>query len=66
MKIDSTALFVCLDDFCKLYDKAIKEQALPSPQSYRSRQGILSLSELMFIEVLYNNPRKLDRYIREM
>jgi len=54
MKIDSTALFVCLDDFCKLYDKAIKEQALPSPQSYRSRQGILSLSELMFIEVLYH------------
>ena len=54
MRIDSTALFVCLDDFCKLYDKALKEQALPSPQGHRSRQGLLSLGELMFIEVLYH------------
>ena len=30
MKTDSTALFVCLDDFCKLYQSAVQKQALPS------------------------------------
>ena len=29
MRIDITALFVCLDDFCTLYENAIRARALP-------------------------------------
>lgn len=63
MRVDSTALFVSLDDFCKLYDKALSAQALPSPQYRCSRQGLLSLRELMFMEgshrkhIAYNPPQ---------
>lgn len=53
MKIDITALFVCLDDFCKLYESTLKERALPHP-GRRHRESLLSLSEIMFIEVLYH------------
>ena len=52
MSIDITALFVCLDDFCKLYEAAIKEKALPSPRQ-RQREGYLSLSEILLIEILF-------------
>lgn len=53
MKIDITALFVCLDDFCKLYENAVKEQAL-AHSGIRRRTGYLNLSEPFFIEVLYH------------
>lgn len=53
MRIDITALFVCLDDFCTLYENAIRERALP-PTGTRHRTGYLSLSEQLFIEVLYH------------
>ena len=53
MKIDITTLFVCLDDFCKLYAFSVKSNALPSNKT-RQRQGYLSLSEIMLIEVLYH------------
>lgn len=52
MNIDITALFVCLDDFCKLYEATIKEKALPSPRQ-RQREGYLSLSEILLIEILF-------------
>lgn len=52
MSIDITALFVCLDDFCKLYEAAIKEKTLPSPRQ-RQREGYLSLSEILLIEILF-------------
>lgn len=52
MSIDITALFVCLDDFCKLYEAAIQEKALPSPRQ-RQRKGYLSLSEILLIEILF-------------
>lgn len=52
MSIDITALFVCLDDFCKLYEAVIKEKALPSPRQ-RQREGYLSLSEILLIEILF-------------
>ncbi|MDY6936932.1 MAG: hypothetical protein SWY16_04625 [Cyanobacteriota bacterium] len=29
MSVDITALFVCLDDFSKLFEAAVKEKALP-------------------------------------
>ena len=53
MKIDITTLFVCLDDFCKLYEACLKEKALPNP-SIRQRSGYLTLSEMLLIEVLYH------------
>ena len=53
MKIDIIALFVCLDDFCKLYENCLKEGSLPF-KTQRLRQGYLSLSEIMLIEVLYH------------
>jgi len=52
MSIDITVLFVCLDDFCKLYEKAQKSKLLPSKK--RQRESYLSLSEMMLIEVLYH------------
>ena len=53
MKIDITALFVCLDDFCKLYESAVKENTLPSSKK-RTRTGYLTLSEMLLIEILYH------------
>lgn len=53
MSIDITALFVCLDDFCNLYESAQKSQSLPSSKQ-RNRQGYLSLSELLLIEVYFH------------
>lgn len=51
--MDITALFVCLDDFCKLYEASLREKALPCP-GQRNRGGCLSLSEIMLIAVLYH------------
>ena len=50
MTIDITALFVCLDDFCNLYESAQKSQSLPSSKQ-RNRQGYLSLSEMLLIGI---------------
>ena len=41
------ALFVCLDDFCKIYNSSIKEKMLPLGRK-RNREGYLSLSEILF------------------
>lgn len=53
MKIDITTLFVCLDDFCKLYESSVKSRTLPKCKT-RQRQGYLSLSEMLLIEILYH------------
>lgn len=53
MNIDIIPLFVCLDDFCKLYQEAIKTRAFP-PTQCRQREGYLSLSELLLIEVFFH------------
>ena len=53
MNIDITALYVCLDDFCKLYKTSQSNQLLPSYKS-RNREGYLSLSEVLLIEILYH------------
>ena len=53
MTINITALFVCLDDFCALYEKTLNARALPH-SGQRQRDCCLTLSEMMFIEVLYH------------
>lgn len=53
MNIDITRLFVCLDDFCKLYEIAIKSKTLPSDKQ-RHRRAKLSLSEMLLIEVMFH------------
>jgi len=53
MSIDITALYVCLADFCKLYNSCLKYYCLPS-QKQRYRQGYLSLEEILFIEVYFH------------
>ena len=58
MSIDITALFVCLDDFAKLYEKSLKEQVFPlhtgKQKKQRNREGFLSLSEMLLIQVLFH------------
>lgn len=53
MNIDITALYACLDDFCKLYKSSQQNHLLPSVKS-RNRQGYLSLSEMLLIEILFH------------
>lgn len=53
MSINITALFVCIDDFCKMYKEATSANLLPPPK-IRTRECLLSLSEMLFIEVLYH------------
>ena len=53
MSIDITALFVCLDDFSKLYETSLKARTFPNTNK-RQRSGYLSLSEMLFIEVFYH------------
>ena len=53
MNINITALFVCIDDFCKIYEKAQSSKLLPS-QKQRNRDSLLCLSEMLFIEILYH------------
>ena len=53
MNIDITRLFVCLDDFCKLYQMTLKARCLPKSKK-RNRQGYLSLSEMLLIEIYFH------------
>ena len=62
MKIDITALFTCIDDFCKLYEACVHARALPLLKK-RLRGGYLSLSEMLLIEVLYHFSRRLQTFI---
>jgi hypothetical protein len=52
MPIDITALYVCLDDFSKLYKSSLRSHTLPGKS--RIREGYLSLSEMLLIEIFYH------------
>ena len=54
MNIDITTLFVCIDDFCKLYNSAMTSRLLPPPSGTRNRDGFLSLSEMLTIEIMFH------------
>ena len=53
MAIDITALYCCLDDFCKVFADWEAHQLIPSP-SRRQRSGKLSRAEMLFIMVLFH------------
>ena len=53
MTIDITALYCCLDDFCKVFADWEAHPLIPSPTS-RQRCGKLSRSEMLFIMVLFH------------
>jgi Transposase DDE domain len=54
MKVDITAMIVCLDDFEKAYQDLDKHKFLPASSKQRQRAGFLSLSEIVFIVALYH------------
>ena len=53
MSINITALYCCLDDFRKVYEEWEGHQLIPSGRQ-RRRAGKLSLSEMLFIMVLFH------------
>jgi hypothetical protein len=53
MAIDITALYCCLDDFCKVFADWEAHQLIPSP-TRRQRSGKLSRAEMLFIMVLFH------------
>ena len=53
MAIDITALYCCLDDFCKVFAEWEAHRLIPSP-CRRQRSGKLSRSEMLFIMVLFH------------
>src|SRR5919202_2317965 len=53
MAIDITALYCCLDDFCKVFGDWEAHRLIPSEKT-RQRPGKLSRSEMLFIMVLFH------------
>lgn len=53
MSINTTALFCALDDFAKTYEEWEHHHLIPSGRR-RRRKGKLSLSEMLFIMVLFH------------
>ena len=53
MAVDITALYCCLDDFCKVFADWEAHRLLPSEQA-RQRSGKLSRAEMLFIVVLFH------------
>ena len=53
MAVDITALYCCLDDFCKAFADWEAHRLIPSQQT-RQRAGKLSRSEMLFIVVLFH------------
>src|SRR4051812_49783603 len=53
MAVDITALYCCLDDFCKVLADWEAHRLLPSERT-RQRSGKLSRAEILFIVVLFH------------
>lgn len=52
-KYDITALFYCIDEFCKVYQEWEQGKLIPKVGS-RNRVGKLSLSEMLCIEIMFH------------
>jgi hypothetical protein len=50
---DITALFYCIDEFCRVYSEWEKHKLLPKVGK-RDRSGKLSLSEMLCIEIMFH------------
>ena len=62
MRYDIVALYVCIDDFCKLYEEASKQKLL-STGRIRNRAGNMSLSEMLTVMVIFHySPCKNFKY----
>ena len=53
MKYDIVALYVCIDDFSKIYEEWEKKKLIGVAKS-RKREGKLSMSEQLLIVILYH------------
>jgi len=53
MAVDITALYCCLDDFCKAFAGWEAHRLIPTPTT-RQRSGKVSRSEMLFIVVLFH------------
>jgi hypothetical protein len=53
MAVDITALYCCLDDFCKVFEAWEAHRLIPSSTT-RQRCGKLSRAEMLFIVVLFH------------
>jgi hypothetical protein len=53
MAVDITALYCCLDDFCKVFQDWEAHRLIPSEHT-RQRTGKLSRAEMLFIVVLFH------------
>jgi DDE family transposase len=53
MAVDITALYCCLDDFCKVFEDWEAHRLIPSAQT-RTRPGKLSRAEMLFIMGLFH------------
>jgi hypothetical protein len=53
MSVDITALYCCLDDFCKLLEEWEAHRLIPSP-TIRQRSGKLSRAEMLLVVVLFH------------
>ena len=53
MNMSITALFCCIDDFAKVFEDYERKQLI-STHRKRMRSGKLSLSEMLFIMVLFH------------
>src|SRR4051794_41570712 len=53
MAVDITALYCCVDDFCKVFADWEAHRLLPSEQTCQ-RSGKLSRAEMLFIVVLFH------------
>ena len=62
MRYDIDFLFCVIDDFCKMYEMWEQHRLIPLSGS-RRRSGMMSLSELMTIMVLFHvSPSKVTRW----
>ena len=53
MKYDIVALYVCIDDFSKIYEEWEKKKLIGATKN-RKREGKLSMSEKLLIVILYH------------
>ena len=61
MAVDITALYCCLDDFCKVFEDWEVHRLIPSEHT-RQRTGKLSRAEMLFIVVLFHlSPSSISR-----